>query len=42
MSPATRTPTRKGETFATRVVAPTLATAGLGLYLGGAPPRWRS
>jgi cation transport ATPase len=32
-----RTPTRKGETFATRVVAPTLATAGLGLYLGGTP-----
>lgn len=34
--PGDRTPTRKGEDFATRVVAPTLATAGLGLYLGGA------
>ena len=28
---------REGEKFATRIVAPTLATAGLGLYLGGAP-----
>jgi cation transport ATPase len=35
--PGSKTPTRKGEDFASRVVAPTLATAGLGLYLGGAP-----
>jgi cation transport ATPase len=35
--PGSKTPTRKGEAFADRVVAPTLATAGLGLYLGGAP-----
>ena len=30
---------REGEKFATRIVVPTLATAGLGLYLGGAPRR---
>ena len=34
---ASRPRRSKGETFATRAVAPTLATAGLGLYLGGAP-----
>ena len=32
-----KTPTLKGERFASRLVAPTLATAGLGLYLAGPP-----
>jgi Cu2+-exporting ATPase len=35
--PGGKTPTLRGERFASRVVVPTLATAGLGLYLGGAP-----
>jgi len=33
----TKTPTLKGENFASRVVGPTLAAAGLGFSLGGAP-----
>jgi Cu2+-exporting ATPase len=33
--PGTKTPTLKGERFASRLVGPTLATAGLGLYLAG-------
>ena len=32
-----KTPTLKGERFASRVVGPTLVTAGLGLSLGGIP-----
>ena len=35
--PGIKTPTLKGERFASRLVAPTLATAGLGLYLAGPP-----
>ncbi len=35
--PGLRTPTVKGEQFATPTVVPTLAAAGLGLTLGGAP-----
>jgi cation transport ATPase len=34
---AAKTPTVKGERFASRLVAPTLATAGLGYSLGGFP-----
>jgi cation transport ATPase len=36
-TPGKKTATLQGETYATRFVAPTMATAGLGLYLGGAP-----
>jgi cation transport ATPase len=36
-TPGTKTPTLKGERFASRVVGPMLATAGLGFSLGGAP-----
>jgi cation transport ATPase len=35
--PGTKTPTQRGERFASRMVAPTLATAGLGFSLGGFP-----
>lgn len=35
--PGIKTPTLIGERFASRLVAPTLATAGLGLYLAGPP-----
>jgi cation transport ATPase len=35
--PGNKTPTLKGESFASRVVTPTLAAAGLGWYVGGAP-----
>ncbi|MGO9601578.1 MAG: hypothetical protein ACLP7Q_26670 [Isosphaeraceae bacterium] len=36
-TPGDRTHSLRGETFASRIVAPTLAVAGLGLYVGGAP-----
>jgi cation transport ATPase len=35
--PGKKTASLKGENYATRFVAPTLATAGMGLFLGGAP-----
>ncbi|QEH33170.1 Copper-transporting P-type ATPase [Aquisphaera giovannonii] len=36
-APGERTPTHKGESFASRAVVPSLAAAGVGLMVGGAP-----
>jgi Cu2+-exporting ATPase len=35
--PGSKTPTLRGETYASRLVPPTLATAGIGLFFGGLP-----